>query len=190
MRTLRYSAVAVFTIIISSLLFSSIVSAAEEKAPEVMRIAIVDADSILRDATVVKGIREQILDYRKKYENEFKKEEEALRTANEDLAKKRTILSPEAFAEERRKFERKVVDVQRLVQVRKQDLDKAQGVAMSKVEEALNQIINEIVTEHKLSIIMKSNQTVYYTRSIDVTQAVLDRLNKKLPSIKVPAPGK
>lgn len=162
----------------------------KNKAPELFRLAIVDVDAIMRESSVVKGIRTQILEYRKKYETEFKKEEQELRAANQDLAKKRTILSPEAFAEERRKFERRVVDVQRLVQVRKQDLEKVQGTAMAKVEATLNEIVSEIVKEQSLTLILRRNQAVFYSRQIDVTKPVLDRLNKRLPKIKVSEPGK
>lgn len=173
-------------------LFSAFSVSAQTKQKDSgpFRLAIVDIDAIFRDATVVRGVRTQILEYRKKYEAEFKKEEQALRSANQDLAKKRTILSPEAFAEERRKFERRVVDVQRLVQVRKQDLEKVQGIAMSKVEEVMNQIMGEIVKEQGLALILRRNQTVFFSRKIDVSKPVLDRLNKRLPKLKVAEPGK
>jgi len=163
---------------------------AQQEGAVVLKIAVMDVDAIRRDAKAVKAMQEQIGKYRSKYESEFKKEEEALRAANQDLAKKRTILSPEAFAEERRKFERRVVDVQRLVQVRKQDLDKVRGVAMSKIQEVLNGIIADMVKEQSLTLILSRSQTVTFSRQIDITKTILERLNAKLPTVTVPEPGK
>ena len=59
------------------------------------------------------------------------------------IVKKRAILSPEAFAKQRREFEQRVIGVQKLVQKRKRQLDQAQVDAMFKVEGQLNKIITQ-----------------------------------------------
>lgn len=173
-----------------SVLFGAMDARAQQAGAAPLKIAILDVDAIRRDANAVKAMQDQIAKYRSKYEGEFKKEEEALRVANQDLAKKRTILSPEAFAEERRKFERRVVDVQRLVQVRKQDLDKVRNIAMSKIQETLGGIISEVVNEQALTLVLPRSQTVTFSKEIDITKVVLDRLNAKMPTVSVPEPGK
>ena len=105
------------------------------------------------------------------------------------MAKKRTILSPEAFTKERRQFEQRVVAVQKLVQKRKRQLDQAQVDAMFKVEEQLNKIISDIAQKRKASIVLRRNQTILVARDIDVTAEVLDRLNKELTQVAVKKPS-
>ena len=162
------------------ILFVALPAAAQDKP---IKIAIIDIDAIRLHAAVVKDIRSQIVKFRKVYQATIQKEEEELRNANQELARKRAILTPEAYAEERRKFERRLADVQRMVQTRKQDLDKAQGDAMSKVEGILNGIVLEMAKEKGLDLILRKNQTVLGAKSLHITKEVLDLLDKKLPSL-------
>jgi len=154
------------------------------------QIAVLDLDAIRRDALAVKDIRAQIVEFQKSFRTDIQKEEEALRAANQELAKKRSILAPEAFAEERRKFEQKVVAVQRLVQERKRGLDKAQSDAMLNVEVLLNKIIGEIATSRKLGLVLRRQQTILASRSLEITGDVLKQLNQRLPKVKVKKPEK
>ena len=163
-------------------LFMALPAAAQE---EPIKIAIIDIDAIRLHAAVVKDIRSQIVKFRKVYQATIQKEEEELRNANQELARKRSILSPEAFSEERRKFETHLADVQRMVQTRKQDLEKAQGDAMSKVEGVLNGIVLDLAKEKGLNLILRKNQTVLGAKSLHITKEVLQRLDKKLPSLRL-----
>jgi outer membrane protein len=163
-------------------LFAALPAAAQDKP---IKIAIIDIDAIRLHAAVVKDIRSQIVKFRKLYQATIQKEEEELRNANQELARKRSILSPEAFAEERRKFEQHLTGVQRMVQTRKQDLDKAQGDAMSKVEGILNGIVLEMAKEKGFDLILRKNQTVLGAKSLHITKEVLELLDKKLPSLEL-----
>ena len=153
-------------------------------------IAILDLVSIRREALAVKDIHAQIAEFQKAFRTDVQKEEEALRVANQELAKKRSILAPEAFAEERRKFEQKVVAVQRSVQERKRALDKSQADASVKIEVVLNDIIKGIAEANKLNLVLRREQTILSSRAMEITGQVLEQLNVKLPKVKVEKPGK
>jgi len=153
-------------------------------------IAILDLNAIRREALVVKDIKTQIESFQKDLRASVKKEEDALRAANQELAKKRSILAPEAFAEERRNFEQKVVSVQRSVQQRKRALDKSQADAMLKVENALNSIIKDIAEANKINLVLRREQTILSSHSMEITRNVLEQLNSKLSKVKVKKPGK
>ncbi|MBT6094154.1 MAG: OmpH family outer membrane protein [Rhodospirillaceae bacterium] len=146
-------------------------------------------ENIRRNSVAVKNIREQIAGYRKEFQAGIQKEESALRSANQELAKKRTILSPEAFAKERRQFEQRVIGVQKLVQKRKRQLDQAQVEAMVKVEERMNQIVANIAQSRNASLVLRRAQTVLVARGLDVTAEVLARLNKELVDVPVKKPS-
>lgn len=162
---------------------------AAPNAERPLRIIVLNLEEIRREAAVVKNVREQIAGYRKGFQADIQKEEDALRTANQELAKKRTILSPEAFAKERRQFEQRVVGVQKLVQKRKRQLDQAQIDAMLKVEAQLNKIVGDIAQKREASIVLRRNQTILVARDIDVTAEVLTRLNKELAKVPVTKPS-
>jgi Skp family chaperone for outer membrane proteins len=152
--------------------------------------AVLDVQVILRDAVAVKDIREQITKYGNKFEEEIEKERNAIRDANQELARQRTILSPEAFAEKRQQFEQRVVDVQKLVQQRQQELDRSRNDAMNKVNDVYMKIVSEIAAERNLALIVRKDQTVFSTPALDVTKELLARIDKQLPKVKVDEPGK
>ena len=153
-------------------------------------VAIIDVQVILVDAKAVKNIREQITKFGTQFEEEIEKERNKIRTANQELARQRTILSPEAFAEKRRKFEQRVVEVQRLVQQRQRELDKSRNEAMIVLNKAYTEIVWKIAKELNLAVILRKNQTAYAVPSLDITRKVLTRLDEKLPTVKVSKPGK
>lgn len=156
--------------------------------PKGTKVAVLDVQRILRDAKAMKNIRDQIGALRKTYQDEIEKLQADLRTANEALRQKRTILSPDAFDEERRKFDQKVADVQRVVQQRNQQLDRANADAVVQVQKVYNDIVLELANERAYGLIFRKSATIVVHPPIEVTPEVLARLDKRLPTVQVTAP--
>jgi Skp family chaperone for outer membrane proteins len=169
-------------------LFATAIFAAPAYAQQ--NIAVVDIQRIMRESNATKSITTQIEKQRTTYQQEITKQENDLRNAEQELNKQRTIISPEAFAERRRTFEQRVGNLQRDVQNRKRELDKSLNGATITVQNALRDIIGALVTERKYTLILIKSQTAYNAPEMEVTEEVLKRINAKLPSVKVPPPGK
>ena len=162
---------------------------ADKDVITLLNMAVIDTEVIRRNSMAFKDIGAQIAKYRKAIQADIQKDEEALRSANEELARKRAILAPETFAEERRQFEERLVQVQRTVQKRKKGLERVGFEALKKVEAVLNKIITEVAKEQSLGLILRKNQTVLVAKELDITPHVLKRLDTALPSLKVSDPG-
>jgi outer membrane protein len=157
-------------------------------------VAVIDFQRLQRDSAASKSVKGQLEKQFAVHQQEVTKEENDVRSAEQELNRQRTLISPEAFAERRRQFEQKVANLQRDVQNRKRELDKSQVAAQRIIEESLNDIIGQIVTERKLTLVLRRDQTVFAAPEFEITDEVLKRLNAKLPSVKVPlaavpAPG-
>jgi outer membrane protein len=172
------------------LTFSPVNVVVAQETPTGIKIAVIDINMILRDAAAFKSIRQQIGAYRDTFQGEIQKEEETLRKGNQELARQRTLLSAEAFAEKRQEFEAKVVAVQRLVQQRKQNLDKSQAQAMGQIQDVLNVIVTELSEEQKISLILRKDQTILAGAALQLTKQVLERLDARMPSLAVTDPAK
>ena len=151
-------------------------------------IAVINEQKILRDSLAMKNIREQVTKYSSTFEKEIEKERNKIRSITQELARQRTILTPEAFAEKRKLFEQKVVSVQRLVQQRQRALDTSRKKAREEVNKVYKEIISKIADESNLALILRKVQTVFTVGTLDVTQEVLLRLNEKLPKVKIDKP--
>lgn len=162
---------------------------ADKDVITLLNMAVIDTEVIRRNSMAFKDIGAQIAKYRKAIQADIQKDEEALRSANEELARKRAILAPETFAEERRQFEERLLQVQRTVQKRKKGLERVGFEALKKVEAVLNKIITEVAKEQSLGLILRKNQTVLVAKELDITPYVLKRLDTALPALKVSDPG-
>ncbi len=177
-------------------ILSSLTGPAAAQQPEagqdvitLLNMAVIDTEVIRRNSRAFRDIGKQIAKYRKAIQADIQKDEEALRSANEELARKRAILAPETFAEERRQFEERLVQVQRTVQKRKKGLERVGLEAVKKVEAVLNKIITEVSKELSLGLILRKSQTVLVAKELDITPNVLKRLDTALPTLKVSDPG-
>ncbi len=159
-----------------------------EKKPQggFVNIAVIDIEAIRQRAKVVKNIREQIKKYQAAFRDAIQKEEAKLRKANQELERKRTVMSPEAFGEERKKFEENFLNVQRMVQIRKRELDQAQVESMRKVEKKLSEIVTSLAKKNNLNLIFRRNQTVLFAPLFSITKDVLKQIDKEMPTLKVP----
>jgi Skp family chaperone for outer membrane proteins len=151
-------------------------------------VAVVDVQFILQEAAASKSIQKQLEAQRETYQNEISKQEDRLRAVEQELNHQRANLSPDDFAQKRREFEQQVVDVQRTVQARKRVLDQAFNESMTKVRDAVLQTVTEVAGEQKATLVLAKQQVVLAEKSLDLTTAVLERVNKKLPSVPVTVP--
>lgn len=150
------------------------------------RVAVLDYQRLLRDSSSAVDIKAQIARQRQIYQSEITKQEQELRDADQELARQRTILAPEAFAQKRREFEERVAGIQRSVQARKRDLDQAYDFGIKQVQQALVGIITELAEERGFNLILSRQQIVYADKALNISDEVLVRLNDRLPKVTVP----
>jgi outer membrane protein len=160
--------------------------AAAQKLPTTVA-AVIDYQRILRDAAAARSIREQIESRRKAYQEEISKEEQRLHAADKEFARQRSVLSPEAFAEKRREFEQDVAEVQRMVQNRRRELDRMSAAALNEVKEALIEIVTSIAEERGFNLVLPSSELLFFSRSLDLTEEVLAKLDARLPQVRLSA---
>jgi Outer membrane protein len=172
----------VAVILAALLLFPMCAGAAE------LKVAILDVERVRRSALAVKAIHSQLGVHIDAYRSETQKEEQEIRSAQEELARKRTVLSPEAYADERRKLEEQLVGAQGRVQERRQALERINAAAMQQVQGVLETIVAEVAAEQHLTLILRKEQVVFLSPDLEVTDQVLSRLDKALPTVRVEAP--
>ncbi len=155
------------------------------KAPVV---AVVDVQRVMQESIASKAIQKTIESQRDAYQKEIQALEDKLQSAENELRKQQTVLAADAFAAKRRDFEKQVADVQRTVQTRKRSLDTAFNDAMGQVQKVMLDNVQAIADERGVNMVVPRNLLVLFSSNLDVTDAVLERLNKQLPSVTVTVP--
>jgi outer membrane protein len=154
-----------------------------------VRVAVLDVERVRLNAAAVKAIRSKLGTYLDVYRADTQKEEQEIRTAQDELARKRTVLSPDAYAEERKKLEDRLAEAQGRVQRRRQALERVNVEAMEHVKQSLEAIVSEIAAERQLTLIIRKDQAVFAIPAIEITDEVLKRLDQRLPSVQISDPG-
>ncbi len=152
------------------------------------KIAVLDLNRVLRDAASVKSVNKQMGAFRDGFQAEIQKERTELKKADQELGRQRQVLSPEAFADERRKFETKVREAQLRADQRIRELENVRNAAMLEVQGALNKVVADLAGERGYTLVIRSTQTVVVDSSLDLTNEVLKRIDKALPTVKVGKP--
>ncbi len=158
-------------------------SAANAQEPVSPIFAIIDVQRILRESTAVKSLSRGLEERRGKYQTELRKEEETLRKADQELARQRSILSAEIYAQKRSELEQKVASLQRQAQKRKKGLDRLFANGMSKVQNELAKVAKEIGEERGLDLILSKATVVIVKPKFEITEEVVKRLNARLPDV-------
>ena len=155
-----------------------------------LKIVTVDIAAVRAKATATKSINEQLLKIKNQFTTQLQAEEKALREANGELARKRTLLAPDAFAAERKKYEQRFV----AFQTKRQD---SQKVMNQKVAEANNQLSSKMVEiigayaqANQVSLVLPSNVTIFAADAYNISGQILKTLNKEMPSVVIALPTK
>jgi outer membrane protein len=158
-------------------------------AEEPLKIAVVDVGKVFNESSAVKDINSQLRPFLESFRAEAVKVEQELSEAQAELARRQaTVLTNDAYAEERRKLEERALGAQDEMLKRKRGLDQTKATAMRQVETTLNNIVLQIFTERKLYLILRRDQTAFFNPSLDITDEVLKRLDRQLPTVKIDIP--
>lgn len=162
---------------------------AQEQRGAPVKIAIFDLEAIKNQGAAFKDLRRQRQELLNSFNAERQKEGDSLRTAEEELSRQRAILSPEAYADERRKLGQRVGDADRRMQIRMHQIDVVSNNAADVIEKALQQLIVDVVQENNISLLFARQSLHVVAQSLDITNDVLAALDKRISTVKVANPN-
>mgnify|MGYP001268119220 CR=1 FL=1 len=149
------------------------------------KIAVVDVEKILNVSKAGKSIQEQLKKRRESFQKEFSARENNLMNAEKTLVQQKSDLSPEEFAKKRKEFEKQLLETRNLFQKRRNSLDKGLGDALSTLRKNIIQVTAEVSDKNKYQVVLTRDSVVIVQKEMDITEKVLDRLNKKISNIKL-----
>ncbi|OYW14066.1 MAG: hypothetical protein B7X02_00875 [Rhodospirillales bacterium 12-54-5] len=148
-------------------------------------LGVVNVQKIMHDSKAAADVSSQLQAKQKSFQGELDAKEKSLLAEDQSLSKARSTMAKDAFEQKVKDFRSKTADAQREVQVKKAQLDKAYTGALEKIQTTVSDIVKDIASEKKLSLVVTSGQVLYADPSLDITDDVLKRLDSKLPNVKV-----
>ena len=162
-------------------------SNAQTRQTREIKLGILDIQRVMQRSLLAKDIARQIDAKRRKFRGEIKKEEEALRKANDKLKKQQVILSPETFAEEVRKFRIKTTSLQKKVQLRNQEFIQLRTNASGALQTAIQKALVQITKRHNYNLVLRYTPQLILVRPdyLDITDIVLEQLDKNIKKYQI-----
>ena len=156
-----------------------------------LRIAIVSMDKIQTDAKVLEDLHKQRADYEKKLKSKLEKEQKAIEKEKADIEKSQDVLSQEALQRRVVDYQRRVNDFQRHLSESAQSIEASYQDALNTIQKKhLDPVIQGIIAKKKLSLVIDGRMARIgeNVKNLDITDEVVNALNKKVSSVKMASP--
>lgn len=172
------------------ILFSVPVIAAESVPSPV--IAVVDFQRIARESSAGKIVRSRVDEQHAAFQDEIKSLQVDLEKIRAILLDQKSTTATSEITEKRKEFEAKSNDLQRLVQLRKRQLDQMYVEGMRRVESELVEVLKEIAADRGVNLILNAARgqgiVLYADNSIIITDEARKRLDRRLPTLVLNPP--
>jgi outer membrane protein len=149
------------------------------------KILVIDRNAILRASKVGQNIVRQVNGYTQGAESQFRAEGSALQKEGRALQQQVAILAPDVKARKIRDFQAKQAAFQRKVESRQGLIQGGVFKARQQVETALGPILQGIMQERGANLLLDRSSIVLGTVNIDITGLAVQRLDQKMPTVKV-----
>lgn len=154
-------------------------------ASDNLKVAVVDIQNVLDNSIAVAELRKSMDSIAEKLHNEMSEKEHRLKKLEADIVKKRGVIKDEEFDKEVNSFYKKVSETQHEMQQKKSKLEQAHAEAIKSVHKNTLEIIAELAKEKKFNVALPISQILYTDDNLTITKEVIQRLNKKVKSIKL-----
>ncbi|HEY5239425.1 MAG TPA: OmpH family outer membrane protein [Rhizomicrobium sp.] len=157
------------------------------------KILVINREAILQVSKVGQSIAQQIKNYTLQAEKDFKSQGDALRNDGQALQQQIAILAPDVKAKKIADFQARERSLQMKIQQRQMLIQGGVLQARKQMEQALGPIVQGIMQERGANLLLDRGAVVFGTADMDVTRVAIQRLDQKLPTVKVelvaPPPG-
>jgi outer membrane protein len=143
------------------------------------------AQATLDKSAALKSIVSQLEKKRSEIQTELAADEKRLKDEDKSLTEQQKKLSEKEFAVKRQDFEKRVHEVQAKLEIRRGQLELAFEEAKKKVYEAFLKAADEVKKSAGSNIMLYKETIVTADELFDLSNQVLEKLDKALPSVQV-----
>ena len=170
-------------------IFQSALAQEETKSDKTEKInfpaAVIDMKVVLSKSSAFTTLQKEIQKLEKNYKEEIQNEENLLKKEQEKLVAQKSVLSAEEFKEKEDTFKQKVNKIQGKVEKIRRELESTMAKGMQVIQQEAVKHMKEIAKKEGYLLVFDANTTVISADRINISNIVVDKLNKSLPKITV-----
>ena len=153
-------------------------------AAEALKIGFVDLPRIFSESDAGKKARADIEAIEKSKKAVIEEKVNALKKNEEEITKQSSVLSAEAKKAKEEEMEKLQRDVQRLVAEARTELQKKENELTNAILKDVSDIVDAIGYEEGYAVILRSEVVLSAKKELDLTSAVITRLNESKGKLK------
>jgi len=169
-RFIKYFLITIFLIFSSDLL-------AQEK------IAILDLKYVLNQSKAGKGAQDFLKKSYSQNIKKFKDIEASLKKEEADLLSKKTVLSKEEYTKKSDTLRKKVIDFRSQRRAAMDKITTQRTESRATLIKSITPILETYIKENNISVVINKAHTLGGQPENDITEVIIDKLNKVLPSL-------
>ena len=148
-------------------------------------VGVVNADKIIQDCKAGKSLKAQADQRQKAIKADFDKQQKLFDDAAQKLVAQKDSLSPEDLLKKKEDLRRQGDLASKSLNDRQHDLDRSIAKTQDQIVQALVDVVKDVAKAHGLTLVVSRSVTPYFDASYDISPEVMQKLNDKLPSIKL-----
>jgi outer membrane protein len=150
------------------------------------RVLVVDKHAIMTGSKLGEDIRRQILAYEDQANAEFGSQGQALQNESQALQQQAPTLKAEVRDKRMQALQARETEFRAKVQARQSLIQGGELVSRKRYLSEVDGIIHAIMLERGADVVIIKSSIADAVAGLDITQAVIQRLDKKISSLKVP----
>ena len=148
-------------------------------AADVAKIGVIDLQKVLETSAAGKAIQAELKTKNDKMAADLQKKGGEIEKISKRLERESMVMSKEMREEKEREQRIKVNDFKTLQKRYRSELQKLQGELMQQLQTKINAVTQEIGKKEGYLLIMDKRGVIYAPTSVDLTDKLIQRLNKK-----------
>jgi Skp family chaperone for outer membrane proteins len=149
------------------------------------RILMIDLRRVMAESKVGQSIQRQVEELKKQATQELQGEENELRSEEQQFQQQAAILAPDLKQKRAEALKAKIENFQKKARDRGSLIQGGVIKAQQQVEQALGPILEGIMRERGATILLDRSAVLLAPNAIDVSDVVEQRLDMKMPTVKV-----
>ena len=148
-------------------------------------IVYVDMNKILKESKVGIYVEKELTKIHETKLNNFKKAEEKLKKEEIDLVSKKNIMARDEFNKKVKLWTEESQGHQIVRRKWFDEITERRNIARAEVLKSLDPILTEYFKQNQISLMLYKRNIAIGASDLDITDTIIDELNKKLPSINI-----
>jgi Skp family chaperone for outer membrane proteins len=158
-------------------------------SPPAAVIGVLGVPEIMRASTAAQQVERIIGERREKLNEDAQKEQASWRDLQQSLANERSKLSADQIRNRERELQDRITKAQREFRDRGNIIQQAAQYGLAQIERTLVAVIQRVAESRSMNLVLHRQQVALNVNEFDITEAVVENLNKVLPSVVIPPDG-